>query len=99
MRRLDIRGVIQPFSFLIISKAFKEIREGETLEVMLNGPNAVSDLFKILPPSSYAMLLLEACQGNDDGVRLQLRKISARQRATDSPCIENPTLHNQRRIK
>ena len=76
MRRLDIRGVIQPFSFLIISKAFKEIREGETLEIMLSGPGAVADLFKILPSSSYATLLMEACRGNDSGIRLRLKKIS-----------------------
>jgi|GEM_PF-600955 len=89
MQKLDIRGVIQPFSFLIISEAFKEIREGETLEIMLNGPDAVTDLFKILPPSLYVMLLMEECKGNDGGVRLQLKKVITKQSGTKNYRTEN----------
>lgn len=90
MQKLDIRSIIQPFSFLIISKAFREIREGETLEIMLNSPDAVTNLFKILPTSLYVILLMEECKGNDGGVRLQLKKIITKQSDTGSPRTENP---------
>jgi len=74
MRKLDIRGVIQPFSFLIISRTFKEMREDEILEVIWSEPNSVKELFKILPPASYALVLLEALKEENAGVRFQLKK-------------------------
>jgi len=81
--------MIQPFSFLLVSKAFREIQAGETLEILLGGPNAVTDLLKILPPSSYVMLLMEKCQGNDDGIRLQLKKTTVPKVGTGFPVPEN----------
>ena len=90
MRKVDIRGLIQPFSFLIISKAFKEVQDNETLEILLSGPNAAAELFKILPASSYAMLLLEK-QKNDAGIRLQLKKIVTRHGGAGSSRTGNLT--------
>ena len=90
MRRVDIRGLIQPFSFLIISKAFKEVQDNETLEILLSGPNAVPELFKILPASSYAMLLLEK-QKNDAGIRLRLKKIVTKPGGTGDSRTGNPS--------
>jgi len=84
--------MIQPFSFLIVSKAFKEIQDGETLEILLNGPNAVAVLLKILPVSSYAMVLMEERKGIDGGVRLQLKKIVTKQGDLNSPLNGNPIL-------
>ena len=92
MRSLDIRSMIQPFSFLIVSKAFKEIQDGETLEILLSGPSAVAVLLKILPASSYAMTLMEERKGIDDGVRLQLKKIVTKQDDMKNPRNTNPTL-------
>jgi len=74
MRKLDVRGVIQPFSFLIISRAFRQMREGEILEVIWSEPNSVTELFKILPPTSYALVLLEALKEENAGIRFQLKK-------------------------
>jgi len=96
MQKLDIRGAIQPFSFLIISNTFKELPEGETLEIMLNGPHAAAELFKILPPSSYAMLLMEDCKGNEEGVRLQLKKTTTKQGDMENPHTGTPTPLNNK---
>jgi len=75
MHRLDIRGIIRPFSFLIISNAFKEICVGETIEILWGDPDSFNDLFKILPATSYDQVLIEPMEGEDSGVRIQLKKI------------------------
>jgi TusA-related sulfurtransferase len=82
MRSLDIRSMIQPFSYLIVSNAFKEIPTGETLEILMSGPNDAADLLKILPAASYVMVPMEEQKGADAGFRLQLKKIVIRQDGT-----------------
>jgi TusA-related sulfurtransferase len=74
--------MIQPFSYLIVSNAFKEIPTGETLEILMNGPNDVADLLKILPAASYTMVPMEEQKGAAAGFRLQLKKIVIRHDGT-----------------
>ena len=81
MRKLDIRGLIQPFSFLKVSNVVKELQDNETLEIVLSGPNMASELFKILPTTSYAVLSMTE-QKNEDGFLLQLKKIGPKDVAT-----------------
>jgi len=82
MRSLDIRSMIQPFSYLIVSNAFKEIPTGETLEILMSGPNDAANLLKILPAASYVMVPMEEQKGTDAGFRLQLKKIVIRHDGT-----------------
>ena len=91
MRSLDIRSMIQPFSFLIVSNAFKEIPTGETLEILMSGPNNVADLLKILPAASYTMVPTEEQNGADAGFRLQLKKIAIQHDGTGISRIGNLT--------
>ncbi len=77
MRKLDIRGIIQPFSFLTASIEFKEIPDNETLEIWLSSPEAVEDLVKILPASSCVILSIKEDK-NKTGFRLQLKKIGCK---------------------
>ena len=79
MRKLDTRGLIRPFTFLIISNAFNEIRVGETMEILWDDPDSLTDLFKILPAASYEKVLTDAIEGKDSGVRIQLKKIAQHQ--------------------
>ena len=79
MRRLDTRGIIQPFTFLIISDAFKEIRAGETIEILWGDPDSLPDLLKILPEASYNLVSTEAIEGKDSGMRIHLKKIAKHQ--------------------
>ena len=85
MRSLDLRGIIQPFTFLIISNAFKEIRAGETIEILWGDPDSLADLFKILPAASYDLVLKETIKGKDSGVRLRLKKTTQHQAAGAHP--------------
>ena len=83
--------MIQPFSYLIVSNAFKEIPTGETLEILMSGPNDAADLLKILPAASYAMVPMEEQKGADAGFRLQLKKIVIRHDGTGISRTGNST--------
>ena len=49
------------------------INPGDTLEVLLGGEETRNDLFKILPDSSYELILMEKL-GKDFTYRIRLRK-------------------------
>ena len=68
--KLDLRDAIIPLSLLKISHEFREIKVGETMEILLNDPGAKRDLFKILPAASY-----EVTQLNDEGLFYRIRLI------------------------
>ena len=70
---LDLRGVIIPFSLLKASQVFKIIKPGELLEIWCSDPGIQEDLFKILPPSAYELILLETLE-EDSSFRIQLKK-------------------------
>ncbi len=72
-QRLDLRGAIIPFTLLKVSQTFKMINPGETLEVLLCGAESRNDLFKILPDSSYELILMEKLR-EDFTYRIRLRK-------------------------
>ena len=74
MRRLDVRGMIRPFKFLITSNAFKEVSPGETLEILWGDPDSLADLFRILPPSSYDPVITKTMEGTEPCVRIRLKK-------------------------
>lgn len=72
--RLDLRGVIIPFSLLKASQVFKIVKPGESLEIVCGDPDIKKDLFKILPHSSYELTLIEELE-EDCFYRIQLKKI------------------------
>ncbi|MBN2125928.1 MAG: sulfurtransferase TusA family protein [Deltaproteobacteria bacterium] len=68
---LDLTGMIIPLTFLKITQALREMRSGETMEIVGSDPVTKRDLFKILHSTSYELL------GMDDGpgiYRIRLRK-------------------------
>ena len=71
--KLDLRGVIIPFSLLKASQVFKIIKPGEFLEILCSDPDIQEDLFKILPHSSYELTLMEGLK-EDGSFRIQLKK-------------------------
>jgi len=71
--RLDLRGVIIPFSLLKASQVFKIVKPGESLEIVCGDPDIKKDLFKILPPSSYELTIMEELE-EDCFYRIQLKK-------------------------
>ena len=74
MYQLDLRGLINPFTLLKASNAFKELRTGETIEIIGSSPEMANDLLKVLPASSCEILSSEAVEEEHAGIRILLRK-------------------------
>ena len=70
---LDLRGMIVPVTLLNISQALREIKSGETVEIVGSDPETKRDLFKILRTFPYELLNIN---DNDEKTvyRVRLRK-------------------------
>jgi len=53
---LDVRNVIVPIALLKVAQAFREMKTGETMEVLVNDPGTCKDLFRVLPNSVCELL-------------------------------------------
>ncbi len=53
---LDLRGMIVPVTLLNISQSLREIKSGETVEIVGSDPETKRDLFKILRTFPYELL-------------------------------------------
>jgi TusA-related sulfurtransferase len=69
---IDFRASISSISLLKISRIFKEMESRKIIEILGSDPDLQKDLFKVLPESSYEVILMEAVEG--EGYRVQLRK-------------------------
>jgi TusA-related sulfurtransferase len=72
--KLDLRGVIVPFSLLKVIQAFRLMHPGETLEVCWSDQDTPADLFKVLPDSTYEMIGLDEMADPNPSYRLTLKK-------------------------
>jgi TusA-related sulfurtransferase len=53
---LDVRDTIVPIALLKACQAFREMRTGETMEILVNDPDIRKDLFRVLPTSACELL-------------------------------------------
>jgi TusA-related sulfurtransferase len=53
MHHLDLRGLINPFTLLKASNAFKKLKAGETMEIIGSSPEITTDLLKVLPAAHH----------------------------------------------
>lgn len=60
--KLDLRGLLTPFTLLKVSQTFREIQVGEILEVLWGEPADTAALFKVLPASSYQLISMETVE-------------------------------------
>ena len=68
---LDLRGMIVPVTFLNITQALREIKAGESVEIIGSDSETKRDLFKILRTFPYELLNID----NDKNLyRIRLRK-------------------------
>ena len=74
MYHLDLRGLINPFTLLKASKAFKELEAGETIAIIGSSPETATDLLKVLPAASYEILSRETIEEAQTGFRILLKK-------------------------
>ena len=77
-RKLDLRGSIVPFTLLKVCQAFKQLEPGELLEVCWSNSDNPDELFKILPMSSFRVVLLEELPEGHFERRVILKKTAAR---------------------
>lgn len=66
-----------PFTLLKISNTFRILETGDILEIILSDSDALDDLSRIIPETSYKQVLKVDLSGEDQGTRIQLKKISA----------------------
>ena len=77
MYHLDLRGLINPFVLLKASNAFKELKAGETIEIIGSSPEIATDLLKVLPVASCEIISSETIGEEHVGFRLLLKKKKA----------------------
>ncbi len=53
---LDIRRSIYPLALLKASQTFREMKTGETIEMLLSDPDTKEYLFKVLPASRCELI-------------------------------------------
>ncbi len=69
---IDFRGSIASISLLKMSRVFKEMKTRQVIEIIGSDPDLKKDLFKILPESSYDVILINDLE--NEGYRVQIRK-------------------------
>ncbi|MFP4474925.1 MAG: sulfurtransferase TusA family protein [Desulfatibacillaceae bacterium] len=72
--KLDFRGSISPLSLLKMTRVFNGMQPAETMEILGSDPDVRKDLFKLLPPASYEVMLMEVTEGSDYFFRVRIRK-------------------------
>ena len=71
---LDLRGAIPPISLLKVCQVFREMKEQEILEILFRDPDTRTDIFKVLPPLSYELIVMEELKADDMLFRVQIKK-------------------------
>jgi TusA-related sulfurtransferase len=74
IHKLDVRGILMPLLLLKVSRAYRAIAPGETLEVMLNGTQVPGDLLKILPDVLYHIIPRQGDDHHPPCCLIQLKK-------------------------
>ena len=72
---LDFRGTITPLTLLKTTQVFRQMKENEILEIFGRDSGTRTDIFKVLPPFSYELIVLEE-RAEDLSYRIQLKKKS-----------------------
>jgi len=75
MDSFDFRNAIVPFSLLDLRQHFREMRPGDSLEVLWSEPSAADDLLRVLPAACLEILSTgEIPEPSGGGIRMELTK-------------------------
>ena len=74
MHHLDLRGLISPFNLLKASSVFKELKAGETIEIIGISQETATDLLKVLPAAAFEIISRETIENEHAGFRILLKK-------------------------
>jgi len=72
--RIDVRGMIPPFSLLKVSLVFQQMRPFQVVEIIGCDPDMQRDLLRILPEASYEIVCTENQTENMELSRVRLEK-------------------------
>ena len=75
MDTFDFRNTIVPFSLLDLRQHFKEMRPGDSLEVLWSDPSAADDLLRVLPAACIKIVSKGEIPEPSGGFRMELIKI------------------------
>ena len=76
--KLDLRRAIIPFTLLKVSQVFRTIQPGDIIEILWNDPDTSADLFKILPESSFDLIVMEEMEDGEPSYRMEIKKKQSR---------------------
>jgi TusA-related sulfurtransferase len=75
MHTFDFRNTIVPFSLLDLRQHFKEMRPGDSLEVLWSDSTAADDLLRVLPAACIEIVSTgEVLDPSGGGIRMELIK-------------------------
>lgn len=74
--KLDVRGLISPFSLLKVSLQFQRMRPQEVVEILGCDPEMHQDLLRLLPNASYETIVVPGDKDTAQIARVRLRKES-----------------------
>jgi len=75
--KLDLRGAIIPFTLLKVSQVFRTIQPGDIMEIFWSDPDTPANLFKILPESSFDLIVMEEMEDDEPSYRMEIKKTVA----------------------
>lgn len=73
---LDLRNTLIPFALLNATEAFRKLKNGETMEIVVGDRDTKGDLLKVLPASLYEVIEIKK---EESWFRIFLRKGKALQ--------------------
>jgi TusA-related sulfurtransferase len=71
---LDLRESIPPITLLKISQAFRNMKPGEILEILYRDPDTRRDVFKVISPVAFDLIVMEELVDEPASVRVQMKK-------------------------
>jgi TusA-related sulfurtransferase len=74
MHTFDFRNTIVPFSLLDLRQHFKEMRPGDSLEVLWSDSTAADDLLRVLPAACIEIVSTGEISEPSGGFRMELIK-------------------------
>jgi TusA-related sulfurtransferase len=69
---VDFRGAIASITLLEMTDTFREMKADQILKILVLDPETISDIFKVLPASSYELLEME---DKTEGYMIRLKKL------------------------
>jgi TusA-related sulfurtransferase len=74
-QKLKLKGLLDPFTLLKFSQAYREIQAGDQLEILYEGSDLPEELFKVMPVGGFVVISEQALE-NDALFRIVLEKKS-----------------------